>query len=301
MRRLAYFRVMCMEGYRQPMESGIKTMKLSMKPIAMRTGMILALISLLCASIPFARAEGTESFPLRGHYPDSKIIELADLQARFGEITVVDIRSPSEFEIMHVKGAVNVPLVDRDYHEQIRKLAEGTGGKPMAFYCNGHNCERAFQAEVKARQMAGVKNGYVFDGGIFDWVEANPELTRLLDKDADPRSVISASTFKKHLLSPEAFVDQARPADRMIIDIRDTYESDGISLFATRDIRTGFDKAKIREMISAAAQRGQTVFFYDANGNRIKLLQYIIEDAGLKDYYLMEGGLTAYFRMLQGK
>lgn len=301
MRRLAYFRVMCMEGHWQPMESRITTMKLPMKPIAMRTGMILALISLLCASIPFARAEGTESFPLRSHYPDSKIIELAELQARYGEITVVDIRSPSEFEIMHVKGAVNVPLADRDYHEQIRKLAEGTGGKPMAFYCNGHNCERAFQAEVKARQMAGVKNGYVFDGGIFDWVEANPELTRLLDKDADPRSVISTSTFKKHLLSPEAFVDQARHADRMIIDIRDTYESDGISLFATRDIRTGFDMQRLRSLLSEARQKGQAVFFYDAAGQQIKHLQYFVEDMGLQDYFFMQGGMVSYYDMIQKK
>lgn len=267
----------------------------------MRTSMSLLLISLLFSGISLARADSAEDFPFRSSYPDSKIIEIKDLKERFDQFTMVDIRSPSEFEIMHIKGAVNAPLAATDFHEQIRRLAEQTGGKPMAFYCNGHNCERAFQAEVKARQMAKVSNGYVFDGGVFDWVEAHPNLTRLFDKDADTKAVINTATFKAHVLSPDKFVDQARPAGHVIVDIRDTYESDGISLFSTRDIRTGFNKERIKEVIKEAARSGQAVFFYDANGNRIKLLQYIIEDAGLKDYYLMKGGMTAYFRMLQGR
>lgn len=272
-----------------------------MNLVSMRAGMTLVLLSILFASTQFARADSTEPFPFRKNYPDSKVIETKDLQASLDKITVVDIRSPSEFEIMHVKGALNASLAANDFHEQIRKIAAQTGGKPMAFYCNGHTCERAFQAEVKARQMAKIDNGLVYDGGIFDWMETYPKLTTLFDKDADPKSIIDLPRFKAHVLAPKAFVDQARPANNVIVDIRDTYESDGISLFATRDIRTGFNKNRIKDVITEAIKRGQTVFFYDANGNRIKLLQYIIEDAGLKDYFLMEGGMTGYFRMLQGK
>lgn len=246
-------------------------------------------------------AEEAKPFPFRDNYPQIQVIETADLTAKFDLYTIVDVRSPFEFQIMRIKGAHNIPLANPDFADKIKALYQESS-KAMVFYCNGHTCEKAYQAAVKARQMANVENAIAYDGGIFDWAKANPKMTGLLDKpELDPKALISDEKFKAHVLAPQDFIDQVRARDGMVIDLRDTIQSDGISLFATRDIRTGFDMTRLKSLISEARQKGQPVFFYDASGNQIKHLQYFVEDMGLRDYFFMKGGMVSYYAMIQKK
>lgn len=263
---------------------------------------LLTLIALAPALAQPLLAGDENPFPFRKNYPDVQIIETAALQAKFEQYSIVDVRSPFEFGIMHVKGAHNVPVSENQFADRIKALHK-EANKPMAFYCNGHTCEKAYQAAIKARQMAGISQVVAYDGGIFDWAEANPKLTSLLDKaELDPKSLISEDKFKAHVLAPKAFIDKARAqANAPVIDLRDTYQSDGISLFATRDIRTGFDMPRLKTILADARQKNQTVFFYDASGHQIKHLQYFVEDAGLKDYFFMDGGMVGYYAMIRAK
>ncbi|MEW6444886.1 MAG: rhodanese-like domain-containing protein [Pseudomonadota bacterium] len=263
--------------------------------------LVLATFVLLSGSIVSLQAADSD-FPFRKNYPEVSIIETADLTARFGDFTIVDVRSPFEYGIMHIKDARNIPLADSAFADRIKTLS-GESSKALVFYCNGHTCEKAYQAAIKARQMAKATHAIAYDGGIFDWAAANPKLTTLLDKpELDPKALIGESKFKAHLLSPKTFIERARTQpSAQIIDLRDTIQSDGISIFATRDIRTGFDMKRLREVIERARQHQQAVFFYDAAGHQIKHLQYFIEDAGLADYYFLEGGMVGYYAMIQGK
>lgn len=247
-------------------------------------------------------ADDANPFPFRKLYPQVQVIETKDLTAKLDQYTIVDVRAPFEFDIMRIKGAHNIPVAQPDFADKVKALHQKSG-KPMVFYCNGHTCEKSYQAAIKARQMANVEPAIAYDGGINDWAKANPKLTGLLDKpELDPKALIPEEKFKAHLLEPQEFINRARanPA-APVIDLRETFESDGISLFAIRDIRTGFDIPKLRAILSEAKQKGQPVFVYDAAGRNVRSLQYLIEDMGLKDYFFMKDGMLGYYTMIRQK
>lgn len=262
----------------------------------------LILIALVLGPSQPLLAEDANPFPFRKNYPQVQVIERAELTAKFDQYAIVDVRAPFEYEIMRIKGAVNIPLALPDFADKVKALHQQTN-KPIVFYCNGRTCEKAYQAAVKARQMAGVERALAYDGGIFDWAKNNPKLTQILDKpELDPKALISDEKFNAHVLEPQEFIDRARAQPAApVIDLRDTFQSDGISLFAARDIRTGFDIPKLKAILTEAKQKGLPVFIYDAAGHQIKNVQYLVEDLGVKEYFFMKDGMVGYYAMIKKK
>jgi len=76
---------------------------------------------------------------------------------------VLDVRSPGEFETVHIPGAYNVPLdVLREYRGEIIKHLDDD----VVLVCRSG--QRAAQAEVALR-TAGLPNVHILDGGITNW------------------------------------------------------------------------------------------------------------------------------------
>lgn len=256
--------------------------------------------SLISGSLAFAA--DAEDFPHRKFYPElsAKLIEINDLNKSINNYIVVDVRSPFEYSVMHIQGAINVPVDDNKFLASSQQ-ASAEAGKPLLFYCNGRACEKSYVAGNKALK-GGFTNFLVYDGGIGEWAKTNPQQTVLLDKPLDPGALISKDKLKAHSLTPKDFMNRAnaQPSAR-IIDIRSAAEVDGINLFPGRDIRTGFDMNKLRKVITAAKEANQVVYAYDNSGFQVMALQYLFEEMGLKDYYLMEGGMVSYYKLLNSK
>jgi len=253
--------------------------------------------SLVSVSPTFA---GDTEFPLRDPFYKIKVIETSNLKNSLDKYTVTDVRSPFEYSIMHIQGAINLPLADNKFVTNAKQAASDTG-KPLVFYCYGHRCPKSYEAAM-AIAKAGANNTIAYDGGIEDWAKAYPELTVLLDKPLDPKALIGDAQFKAHTLSVKDFMSkaQAQPT-AMVIDVREIYQTEGMSLFPGRDIRTGLDIPKLKKQISDAKTANQPMYFYDAVGQQVKYLQYFLEDQGVKEYYFLQGGMAGYFDMLKGK
>lgn len=75
----------------------------------------------------------------------------------------VDVRSEMEYNLGHLKGAMNIPLdqLQRRYHELTK-----FGGSPLVFYCRTGN--RSGQAVGFLHQM-GFKN--LYNGGALEELE----------------------------------------------------------------------------------------------------------------------------------
>ena len=247
-----------------------------------------------------AFAEEAEKFPLRKTFPEIKVIETSTLKDKMAEHTIVDVRSPFEYSIMHIQGAINLPLSSKKFVEEAKQAAKDTG-KPLVFYCNGHRCAKSYEAAM-VMTKAGTSNTLAYDGGIADWAKAHPELTLLLDKPLDPKALIGDAQFNAHTLSANDFLSkaQAQPS-AIVIDVRDSFQVEGVSLFPGRDYRTDLDIAKLKKVIATAKETGQPMYFYDATGLQVKPLQYLLEDQGVKEYYFLKGGMAGYFDMLSGK
>lgn len=100
------------------------------------------------------------------------ISDLQDRLARAEEIKIIDVRTPAEFESIHIPGSYNVPLDTLGEHrdEICRHLTE-----PVVLVCRSGN--RAAQAERKLAE-AGLTSVHVLAGGIAAWESAGAPVRR---------------------------------------------------------------------------------------------------------------------------
>jgi len=83
-------------------------------------------------------------------------------RVRDGEVTLLDVRPPEEFEAGHIPGAVSMPLPDL-----VKQLADLPKKKEIVAYCRGPYCVLAVEAVALLR-----KKGFRavrLEEGILDW------------------------------------------------------------------------------------------------------------------------------------
>jgi rhodanese-related sulfurtransferase len=87
-------------------------------------------------------------------------------------VTILDVRSPAEFEAAHIRGSYNVPLDVLAEHSEA--LASAAGG-PVVLVCRSGT--RARQAE-QTLQTVDLPRLHVLDGGLMAWESASLPLNR---------------------------------------------------------------------------------------------------------------------------
>lgn len=247
-----------------------------------------------------AVAAGANDFPYRNRYPDAPILETTQLQQRLAKVVVVDVRSAYEYETLRIKGAVNVPLTDRDFVARIKALREKSND-PIVFYCNGVTCHKSYDATLLAKNNR-VSEVYAYDAGIFEWAKTYPAHTELLGKSpVKAEDLIDDESFKARLLAPADFSAKAANNGALVLDVRDRYQRDN-PLFPLREQRVQLDeKARLAAIIEQAKKENKTLLVYDAAGKQVQWLQYELQTKGLKDYYFMQGGADAFWKHRFGK
>jgi len=83
-----------------------------------------------------------------------------------------------------------------------------------------------------------------------------------------------------------------------VLDVRDSFQRDGVSLFNYREHHVPLDNARLAKWVDKARQEGVAMYVVDAAGGQVQWLQYFLEANGLTDYWFMEGGARAYFDMI---
>ena len=264
-----------------------------MKNILLGFSLLVSLFSLTSA---FAADKG---FPGRAEYPEIALYQKADLLRDLNKVIVVDARSTLEFDTIHVKGAVNIPVASKKFPEMVKKLRTQTS-KPIVFYCNGRTCYKSYKA-TKAALKAGVKNVFAYDAGIFEWAKAYPKHAVLLGKSPiDPKHLISKADFKKRFLKPLKFTEVARStpgSKRLILDVRDMYQRAGVGFFIGIERWASMDdQKKIERYLKKAINENRTLYIYDEAGKQVRWLQYTLEQHNIKDYYFMKKGAKGFYK-----
>jgi rhodanese-related sulfurtransferase len=244
-----------------------------------------------------ALAKGVE-FPGRSTYPEVPVISLQDLQARLKDVVVVDVRSSYEYQTLHIKGAVNIPLSGESFIDEMRQL-QGKSTKDIVVYCNGKTCMKSYKAARKCAN-AGINGIVAYDAGIMDWARAYPKQAVLLGESLnDPARLISKERFKKHLLNPDEFGEKMASSSAIVLDVRDRFQRDALAVFPGRERRVYLDQTKKLDRYIDKANKGKrTLLVYDAAGKQVRWLQYYLENKNVRSYYFMEGGARAYFKSM---
>ncbi|WP_198264563.1 rhodanese-like domain-containing protein [sulfur-oxidizing endosymbiont of Gigantopelta aegis] len=230
-------------------------------------------------------------FPGREKYPDIPFISLDDFHEAYknDQYTVVDARSNFEFNVIQVKGALNLPLNDALFTNKIHDIADKTG-KTIVFYCNGRRCMKSYKAAIKSN----LEKVLVFDAGIFEWSQAYPDDTTFLGKSPmNPDDLISTSKLKEHIIPLDEF--ESLIMDSVLIDVRtlDMRRGSGLFLLADRSVPLD-NKKKLERYLQKAIDEDKILLAYDNAGKTIRWLQYHLENKGIKRYYFMKGGAKYY-------
>lgn len=241
----------------------------------------------------------SNEFPGRDLYPEIPFIEIKDLKAKFSDVEIVDVRSAYEYETLRIKGAVNIPLASKTFVEDMQKL-RAKNNKPIIVYCNGKTCMKSYKAVQKCLS-ADLKDVTAFDSGILDWAKSYPADALLLGKTLnDPKKLISKDDFKKHTISPDDFGNRIADTEAIVLDVRDRFQREGISLFVGREFRVYLDDTKrLDRFINKAMKEGKPLLIYDAAGKQVVWLQYYLQEKGVKEYYFMEGGIHKYYKAME--
>jgi rhodanese-related sulfurtransferase len=125
------------------------------------------LVGLLVVGVSCVRADdSTNAAPTKATHVDGK--EAGKLVAK-GDITVIDIRTPSEFAGGHIAGATNINYRANNFSEQIEKLDRD---KTYLVHCAVG--ARSTSSLPKFEKL-GFKHIIHLDGGIRSWEAAgNP-------------------------------------------------------------------------------------------------------------------------------
>lgn len=116
--------------------------------------------------------------------------ELAELLERVPRLRLLDVRTPGEYESIHIRGAYNVPLdLLPEHGREIRSAVTD----PVVLVCQSG--QRARRAEDALRR-AGMPNLHVLDGGVNAWAAAGLPVMRGSERLSLERQVrIAAGTL----------------------------------------------------------------------------------------------------------
>jgi rhodanese-related sulfurtransferase len=98
--------------------------------------------------------------------------EVAELAREQTNVRLLDVRTPGEYETVHISGAYNVPLDTLGEHA--REIRANVAD-PIVLVCQSG--QRARKAE-EALKAAGLDNLHVLDGGVNGWVAAGLPVVR---------------------------------------------------------------------------------------------------------------------------
>ena len=263
---------------------------------------ILGVVLTMICSVAVAAAK--EEFPGRAHkiYKAAPYIELDDFhnKVRAKDVVIVDVRSRFEYDTLRIKDAINIPVALKSFEQEVQLLRDKST-KTIAFYCNGHTCMKSYKAAIAAMN-AGISDVVAYDAGVFTWAKAYPNEAVLLGKSpVNAKEIIAKKDFKKHLLDPDTFSDRATQerSSVIVLDIRDKYQRAGVGFFPGQERWVSLNKMeKIYDYLKKAKRGNKTLYIYDEVGKQVRWLQYALERAGIKNYYFMDSGAAAYYKML---
>lgn len=247
-----------------------------------------------------ANTIAADEFPGRKLYLAVPHIELDDAYKRRQQVVFVDVRSSYEYQTLRIKGALHIALSDKNFIDKMKQLRNKLGGKAIVVYCNGKTCMKSYKAVSKCRKYD-ISNVIAYDAGIMDWAKKYPAEAVLLNKTPiNPANLISKSRFKKHLLVPDKFEERVATSSALVLDVRDQFQREGISIFVGKEQRAPLDNKKlIDKYLEQARRENRTLLVYDAAGKQVRWLMYHIQKKGVKSYYFMKGGAHAYYKNLR--
>jgi len=174
----------------------------------MKRTLLLLLLTLLLPTTLFTGAS-----PAKASFTLINTEELRKLLDGSTAVTVIDARNPEEYQEVHIKGAINIPV--KQWDKYAAQLPADKAAK-LVFYCNGVKCGKSKKAAEKAGEL-GYTDVLVYAEGMPVWEEkgmpiyAGPDYEKRVETSKLPPAEL------EQILKTE-------PAATTMVDVRDPEE-----------------------------------------------------------------------------
>ena len=119
------------------------------------------LVSCLLVLLSFS----TSCIDSKGDDTEIKLVTAEEMQTilELEDVQLVDVRSPKEYEEIHIANAQNIDFSSPTFDDDITKLDKA---KPVILYCKGGGRSAKCAKKLKS---AGFEKIYDLEGGISKW------------------------------------------------------------------------------------------------------------------------------------
>lgn len=234
-------------------------------------------------------ATAEEGFPIRAKFPKVEYVTTESLYRDYQKTIIIDVRSKIEYDVIHITKAIYIPVANAMFVKELEKVRGKEGSNPMAFYCNGHTCEKSYEA-VDLAMQAGFRNVYVYDAGIYDWVKAHPDKGTLMGKSPVPLDkLISQDMLTKKKINYDAFKKRAQNPAAMVVDIREPFQR---HMIPQLDNIRNIPSDRFTELLKQGEFKDKELLIMDAVGKQVQWIQYYLETNGYTNYYFLGKGVA---------
>ena len=129
---------------------------------------LLTLVGLLAVSPAQADDDGQDSVTT------IEVNAAQDFVARHENTVILDVRTPAEYEISHITGAVNVNVQDESFEDMAIALDPGM---TYIVHCTKNPAGGRSSRALDTLQGLGFKHLYSMEGGYVAWRDAELPLT----------------------------------------------------------------------------------------------------------------------------
>jgi rhodanese-related sulfurtransferase len=129
---------------------------------------LLIIAGLLSVSLALADDDGQDSVTT------IEVNAAKDFVARHEAAVILDVRTPVEYEMSHITGAVNVNVQDESFHDMVVALDPN---KTYIVHCTKNPAGGRSSRALETLQSLGFKHLYSLEGGYVAWEDAELPLT----------------------------------------------------------------------------------------------------------------------------
>ncbi len=129
---------------------------------------LLILVGLLAVSLVQADDDGQDSVTT------IEVKAAKDFVARHDNAVIMDVRTPVEYEMSHITGAVNVNVQDESFQDMVVTLDPN---KAYIVHCTKNPADGRSSRALETLQRLGFKHLYSLEGGYIAWKDAELPLT----------------------------------------------------------------------------------------------------------------------------
>lgn len=108
----------------------------------------------------------------KGSKDESSLVTPKELSIVQEDITLIDVRTPGEFEQGHLENSVNINIAGSSFKEEVGKLDKS---QPVYVYCKVGG--RSAKAASMLREM-GFEEVYDLEGGIQNWEKSGMKVVK---------------------------------------------------------------------------------------------------------------------------